>query len=366
MKITFILPVLTFHGGIRSTVLLAKALYDRGHDVTIYSQPQRPPSFKEQLKNIIKGKGLLPHIKYPPSHIDNVDIPHKVIDHYNAFEDKDLPDADIVVATWWENAESMINFSESKGVKVYFVRHHEVHDNLPKERSALTYRMPYHKITTAQWLVDVMREEYGDENVSVVPNSIDLELFQAPPRGKQPVPTIGMMYSRIPWKGCDIALKAFSIASKVIPNLRLLTFGKDEPSEDLALPSNSRYYFRPTQTQIRDTYTECDAWLFSSRNEGFGLPILEAMACRTPVIGTPAGIAPEFLKNGAGFLVRPEDPEDMANAIISIAKMSEEEWKKMSDIGHQKVTSYTWNDAAELCEEAFQVAIERRKKGEIA
>jgi len=44
------------------------------------------------------------------------------------------------------------------------------------------------------------------------------------------------------------------------------------------------------------------------------LPILEAMACRTPVIGTPAGPAPELLGAGGGILVRPEDPADMAMA----------------------------------------------------
>ncbi|MGC8714943.1 MAG: glycosyltransferase [Leptodesmis sp.] len=53
---------------------------------------------------------------------------------------------------------------------------------------------------------------------------------------------------------------------------------------------------------MRDYYSACDAWLFPSRYEAVGLPILEAMACRTPVIGTPAGIAPEMLSDGAGIL----------------------------------------------------------------
>jgi glycosyltransferase involved in cell wall biosynthesis len=91
-----------------------------------------------------------------------------------------------------------------------------------------------------------------------------------------------------------------------------------------------------------------------------GLPILEAMACRTPVIGTPVGVAPQMLADGAGILVRPEDPEDMAQAITQIYQMSNQDWRIMSDIGHSKVTQYSWEDACDRFEAALQVAIERQ------
>ncbi len=144
--------------------------------------------------------------------------------------------------------------------------------------------------------------------------------------------TIDMLYSSTYWKGCDISLKAFSLAAEKIPNLRLVAFGAS-PSLNLPLPSDTEYVYKPPQDTLKDFYAKCDAWLFGSRLEGFGLPILEAMACRTPVIGTPAGAAPELLTNGAGILVKPEDPEDMARAIEQICQLSDAERQSSAVLG---------------------------------
>ena len=124
--------------------------------------------------------------------------------------------------------------------------------------------------------------------VSLVPNSVDTKQFHISPRGKQSLPTVGMLYSTVAWKGCDVILKAFSLAAEKVPNLRLVAFGNHSSSAELQSP-NIEYTYCPTQSTLKDFYGRCDAWLFGSRSEGFGLPILEAMACRTPVIGTPAG-----------------------------------------------------------------------------
>jgi glycosyltransferase involved in cell wall biosynthesis len=77
------------------------------------------------------------------------------------------------------------------------------------------------------------------------------------------------------------------------------------------------------------------------------------MACRTPVIGFPSGAAPELLANGAGLLVRPQDPSDMARAIESIARMDNAAWRAMSDKAHAVASRYTWDDATDRFEAAL-------------
>ena len=150
----------------------------------------------------------------------------------------------------------------------------------------------------------------------LVPNSVDLDFFNAMERGRQSVPTVGFIYSPSHIKGCDIIIEALRKVRKVIPELRILVFGTSQPEKKLTLLPGTEYFTSPSQSKIVKIYSSCDFWLFGSRVEGFGLPILEAMACRTPVIATKAGAAPEILGQGGGRLVRDFDMLSLSENII--------------------------------------------------
>ena len=118
--------------------------------------------------------------------------------------------------------------------------------------------------------------------------------------------------------------------------------------------------------KLKDIYAACDAWLFPPRKEGYGLPILEAMACRTPVIATPAGAAPELLSaRGGGMLVPHEDPPAMAEAIVKICSLADNDWRRLSDAAYATVTGYSWDDATDRFEAALRVATERMTNNEV-
>jgi glycosyltransferase involved in cell wall biosynthesis len=63
-------------------------------------------------------------------------------------------------------------------------------------------------------------------------------------------------------------------------------------------------------------YRMAACFAYPSRYEGFGLPVLEAMACGTPVVGADATSLPEIVGD-AGFLVAPDDARHMAGAILA-------------------------------------------------
>ena len=88
------------------------------------------------------------------------------------------------------------------------------------------------------------------------------------------------------------------------------------------MPADCRFVYRPEQTRLAALYARCDVWLFASRQDSFGLPILEAMACRTPVLGTPTGIMPHLAPEGGGILTKMGDPASMAAAIVRVATSS--------------------------------------------
>ncbi|RKZ36847.1 MAG: glycosyltransferase family 1 protein [Gammaproteobacteria bacterium] len=366
MKITFVIPTPNLAGGIRVVAIYAKHLKKLGHEVLVVSTPKRPPGLRQQVHSLLRAKGWISLAAKGVSHFDNIDVPLKVIERHRPIIDSDVPDADVVVATWWETAKWVANLSEAKGAKVYFIQGYAAKfEYLLKEQVEATYALQMHKITISKQLVDWHKSRYGNGNISLVPNSIDTKQFNVPPRSKQVIPTVGMMYSTIYWKGCDVSLKAFFLAIEKIPNLRLIAFGSEKPTRDLPLPPGTNYVCQPKQNIIKDIYAKCDVWLFGSSSlEGFGLPILEAMTCRTPVIATAAGAAPELLANGGGILIK--DAEDMAKAIERVCNFGDSEWRTMSDAAYATATQYTWDDATQLFEQALFTAIERWKRRELS
>jgi len=333
--------------------------------VFVISLPQPQPSMRQQVKSLLRGRGWISPPENEFSFFDNLAVEHKINDRYRPVEDKDVPDADVVIATWWETAEWVAKLSPSKGAKAYFMQHHEVFEYLPQDRVEATWMLPLHKITISEWLVNLAKTKYGDSKVSLARPSVDTKQFYACPRNKQSVPTVGIMYSTIYWKATDIALKAFSLAAEKIPNLRLVAFGRETPSSELPLPANTEYVIKPDQDKIKDYYSKCDVWLLASRSEGVCLPIIEAMACRTPVISTPAGAAPEILSGGTGILVRQEDPEEMAKAIESICQLPNSKWQALSEAAYAKVNNYTWEDATAYFEAASKVAVDKSKQRDV-
>ena len=200
-----------------------------------------------------------------------------------------------------------------------------------------------------------------------MPNAVDLARFTAPPRGKQVVPTVGFMYTPFRPKGTDMTVEAIRLARKRRPELKVVASAGPRPRRRCRCRRRRRLHLRAPEQKLKELYGRCDAWLFGTRKEGFGLPILEAMACRTPVIGTPAGAAPELLEQGGGIMVPMEDPRAMADAILKVCAMPEAEWRAMSDAAHATANRYTWEDATDRFQAAPGCAgkLKRRIRGRV-
>jgi glycosyltransferase involved in cell wall biosynthesis len=215
------------------------------------------------------------------------------------------------------------------------------------------YALPITKIVVSGWLAGIVRDKFHQEPAALVPNSVDLKQFHAPPRGKQTVPTIGMFYARERIKGLDIGLKGYQLAKEKLPNLRLVVLSNAPQVPEYPVPPEAEWIPQARGDQLRTNLARCDAWVWPSREEGFGLPLLEASACRTPVIAAPAGAAPEILAKGGGILVPPESPQAIADAIVKICSLPEAEWVALSDKALAAAQGFTWDDAARMFEEAL-------------
>src|SRR5690606_12645868 len=149
------------------------------------------------------------------------------------------------------------------------------------------------------------------------------------------------------------------LARREVPDLHVVAFGPPEEFAHLPLPAGAEYHGGVPDAALPGLYGKSDMWLFTSRREGFGLPILEAMACRTPVIATPAGAAPLVLSHGGGRLLPACEPQPMARAIIDIARMDEPQWRTLSDAARDTALRYPWSAAIDAFERGLHRAIQR-------
>lgn len=342
MKITFVVPGLNLTGGLRVISIYANLLSKRGHTVTVISPGKKKATLKEKIKSFFHWKGYVFDSGFNDAFFKNSNYEVIVLKNEGPIKAEDVPDADVIIATFWITAEWISNFPEKKGKKTYFIQHHEVHPWLPIDRVEDTFKLPFKKVVVAQWLADILVNNYEQKDVSVVTNAVDHNLFNALTRQKSDEATFGMMYSGREYKGSQFAFACFNKLKNKYPFVKLIVFGIENVNDVVGLPTQVQYYSQPTQDKIRDIYTECDAWLFSSRVEGFGLPILEAMACRTPVIATRCGAAPDLLKTGGGLLVDVEDEVGFLLAMEEVCNMGKNEWLGLSETAHKEALSHKW------------------------
>jgi len=91
-------------------------------------------------------------------------------------------------------------------------------------------------------------------------------------------------------------------------------------------------------------YSMADAFVLPSLYEGFGIPLLEAMACGCPIVTSTQGSCPEVV-DGAGVLVNPRDPADIAEGIYKVVT-DRELAAGLVVKGYQRVAQFSWEKCA--------------------
>ncbi|MBN47221.1 MULTISPECIES: glycosyltransferase family 4 protein [unclassified Methylophaga] len=329
--------------------IYAQLLAERGHQISII-YPKSPRAVKQTFfrkckdlyKKIISSNSE--EINKSPF-FDHGKADMLMIDFYDELTDDLVPDADVIIATFWMTTAWIKDLSPDKGEKFYFIQHYEMHDWLPKQIVKGSYKLPFKKIVVSEWIADSLLKLENCLVDAVVLNGVDTSQFYAPIRTKQTAPTIGFMYSDRAFKGTDLAVKAIDIVRHSYPELKIIVFSSKPANVNCPLPGNSDFYLCPEQSMIKELYAKCDAWLFTSRNEGFGLPILEAMACRTPVIATPAGAATSLINSKNGYLLDDFSPDKIAKAIIEIIKMDNKQWGTVSENAFLSAKQCSWENS---------------------
>jgi glycosyltransferase involved in cell wall biosynthesis len=87
-----------------------------------------------------------------------------------------------------------------------------------------------------------------------------------------------------------------------------------------------------------------ELFVFPSLYEGFGLPVLEAMSCGTPVISSNRSSIPEIM-GSAGILIDPTDVRDLAERIVGLLRDSKER-ERLRVLGKEQAALFSWKEVA--------------------
>lgn len=166
-----------------------------------------------------------------------------------------------------------------------------------------------------------------------------------------PQPFILYLGTLEPRKGLDVLIAAYGDLAADIPHHLVIAGKRGWYTEPLfqqveALSLDQRVHFTSyvPDEDLAALYTLAHLFVYPSRYEGFGLPVLEAMACGVPVVCTHAASLPEVVGDAA-FLVSPDDAEALVEAIRRVLH-DKESRAEMRARGLERAARFTWKETA--------------------
>lgn len=346
MKIIFVVNTLGLTGGIKVILEYANRLQSLGHEIKIVHLLRLENNLRGLVISLLKKvKYILRGLSGKAENIGWFPLSKEIKVLHLIFLDK-IKNYDAVVATANETADWVAVLSETKGKKFYFVQDYEDWTR-EKEKVDNTYRLPLKKITTSSWLKNILVNKFNESVVGVVPCGVDA-FFRCKNKRYNKKRRLLMQYHILSKKGFDIGFEAFMSIKNIFPEIEMSLFGAYLPKKKL--PKEIKFYYCPKLDQLKWLYCSSDIFIFSSLEEGFGLPPMEAMAAQCAVIATDVGGIRDYAINGkTAVIVPPGDSQAIADAAIDLLK-NEEKLKKIAIGGHEYIKKFTWKKAAKELE----------------
>jgi glycosyltransferase involved in cell wall biosynthesis len=187
-----------------------------------------------------------------------------------------------------------------------------------------------HFVASSQWLAHEVRRSpiLGRFPITIIPYGLDIEEFSPRPRGivrdlfgiPQDARVLLFVAEDVDnkRKGFEFLVEAIGLCANRVPNLLLLSVGRNKPEMRTAVPwlhlgtvNNDRF--------LSMVYSAADLFAICSLQEAFGYTLLEAMACGVPAVGHGVGGILDMVRNGVnGLTVPPTDVKALADAISEL------------------------------------------------
>ncbi len=348
MLISIILPfpVTKPVGGAKIMYEYANRLAANGHTVNIFHSIKRPfkksntPLWFKRAVFALRGVARPKWFSLNPQ-INSVIVP-SITDQY-------LPDADIVMSTWWQMTYAVNELSAGKGKKFNLIQDVEIWKG-QQDKVKESYSLPIHHIVIAKYLQKLVFETSGKQPL-LISNSIDEKYFfvKMPPEQRN-AHSIIMLYSEEPRKGTSFGLEALKKVKENFPDLSVIFFGVFSTPE--GLPDWITYYQSPGN--LLQLYNSSAIFFSPSLGEGWALPPAEAMACGCAVVCTNIGGHRDYAIAGeTALLAEPKNVLDMKDKIETLLIDNKKRIKLAYEASRLINTQFSWKISVQKLENCF-------------
>lgn len=196
----------------------------------------------------------------------------------------------------------------------------------------------------------------------------DAEVAQVRERYKLPDGYILYLGINKPHKNLVRLVSAFARVADALPHMVLALAGRQDPrypearqkADALGLGQRVLAIGDVAEEDLPALYTGAALFVFPSLYEGFGFPVLEAMACGVPVITSTTSSLPE-VAGDAALLVHPEDTAALARA-MSVALQDGRLWTRLHHASLARAQEFSWAKAARQTLEVYYRIVGERSR----
>lgn len=306
-------------GGVQKmSILIANAMVEKGYNVTMVCNDPNG-----DFASLLVKKVRLIKLK-----MENTNNPIKLISQFKRFLNK-IPKGAIIFAGGPNNFRQLarVNWVFNRW-RIIFILHNDlpIRGNIKsylgyKEIMALCKSKKIFIVALSNKQKKIHQESYKPTNLSVIPNFIDFKhdfLCKRSPKGQLKAVSIGRYEKE---KGYDVLLEAMKLVDNIevdvfgdgdIERLRLTNLAADEMIKNIS--------FNPAITSVIETISKYDFFILPSRQETFGLVIIEALSTGLPVLATNCDGPKDIIEKGNGIIVEKKDAEALSEGIKTMVQ----------------------------------------------
>jgi glycosyltransferase involved in cell wall biosynthesis len=339
VKVGLVISAYHLRGGLeRVAVETARGLRDRGHRVIVITQRADPTGDDHGIE-IVRVGGFKRQIAaraatFPVAATRavgelNLDVLYTFGSSVFVPAVVRLPGAH---RSWWELANEEWPAATRDGLRRRFNPHHRI--TLALDAAVLGHGLPHAVLAAGEWAAEEIRRFYPRvaDRVSILPDGVNLAEFsydadaRAATRNAWEVgdgPVLLCVATELRRKGLDTLFDGFKLVRDEIGSATLIVGGR-APAADiraLAVAHGVQAGVRAIG-EIDDmpaAYAAADALMFPTRFDPWGLPIVEALACGTPVAASARAGASSAIRDGetGSLILDPREPKQVAHATLA-------------------------------------------------